>query len=139
MQAAGQKGLQHERLQRLLDHLDASVPPCMSEANDWEAIDDWLDELVPTYEAMPLPGIPDPSMPAWSNPRGGVQKYSMHVVGLLALLEAASKQDAVRLQLQHQACDLLEPCPVFALMMCQISAKRSVGGVLHHMVGPMAV
>ena len=63
MQAAAQGGLQHDRLHRLLDHLQTAVPPCMSEAADWESVDGWLDELVPAFESMPLPGIPDPSVP----------------------------------------------------------------------------
>ena len=62
LQAAAQGGLQHDRLLRLLDHLQTAVPPCMSEAADWESVDGWLDDLVPAYESLPLPGIPDPSM-----------------------------------------------------------------------------
>ena len=79
-QAAAQGGLVHDRLQRLLDHLDCAVPPCMSQANDWEAVDGWLDELVPAKESMPLPGIPDPGMqPYVSSPQRGSWCSANHV------------------------------------------------------------
>ena len=75
-QASAQGGLTHERLGRLLAHLEGAVPPCMSEAPDWEAVDGWLDELVPTMESLPLPAIPDPSKtftkpcPGWPDSSG---------------------------------------------------------------------
>lgn len=60
-QAALQGGLKHDRLEQLLKHLEGVVPPCMSTAPDWEAVEGWLDELVPMTDSLPLPSIPDPS------------------------------------------------------------------------------
>ena len=52
----------HERFNLLAAKVTLHEPPCMSDAEDWEAGHAWVDDLAPPPEpAAALPPMPDPA------------------------------------------------------------------------------
>ncbi len=50
----------HEKFARLAERVTLQEPPCMSEADDWESNNRWIDDLVPAADATSsLPALPD--------------------------------------------------------------------------------
>ena len=49
--------VQHERFTRLVSKLLKHEPPCMSEAEDWESANGWLDTLVPPPASQSLASV----------------------------------------------------------------------------------
>lgn len=50
----------HEKFARLAERVMLQEPPCMSEADDWESNNRWIDDLVPALDATTsLPALPD--------------------------------------------------------------------------------
>lgn len=50
----------HERFARLAERVTLQEPPCMSDADDWESNNRWIDDLVPVPEPVnSLPTLPD--------------------------------------------------------------------------------
>ncbi len=48
-----------ERFNRVATLLTSGPPPCMSEADDWEGANSWLEELLPPATTTSLPCITD--------------------------------------------------------------------------------
>ena len=59
-QAKNRGGLQHERLTKLMTHLESSAPPCMSDAPDWESSQGWLISTDAWPDSQQPPALPDP-------------------------------------------------------------------------------
>ena len=71
MQAKNRAGLQHDRLSKLMSHLESSAPPCMSDAPDWESSQGWLisaDMGRDGFQPQPLPD-PGTMLHTWSTLR----------------------------------------------------------------------
>ena len=50
----------HDKFARLATRVTLQEPPCMSEADDWESNNRWIDDLVPPPDATTsLPALPD--------------------------------------------------------------------------------
>jgi len=70
----------HERFSLLAAKVTLREPPCMSDAEDWEAGHGWVDDLAPPPEpAAALPPMPDPS---GARARGACKPHSVKAEGI---------------------------------------------------------
>ena len=61
-QIMGRHKMAHECFSLLAAKVTLHEPPCMSDAEDWEAGHSWVDDLAPPPEpAAALPPMPDPA------------------------------------------------------------------------------
>ena len=50
----------HEKFARLAAKVTTADPPCMSDAEDWESQNGWMDELAPPPDtSSALPALPE--------------------------------------------------------------------------------
>ena len=71
----------HERFTRLAERVTLQEPPCMSDADDWESNNRWIDDLVPTPEPVnSLPTLPDAAGEVTPPPGFGASCRPRHVL-----------------------------------------------------------
>ncbi|KAK9806315.1 hypothetical protein WJX72_010074 [[Myrmecia] bisecta] len=102
--------MQHERFTRLCNKLLKHEPPCMSEAEDWESANGWLDQLAPApTNATAASGQPDAN--------GGVQRLPVNDWALKRAWESSqrsTKEDWAE-WMRHFSVELLKESPSPAL------------------------
>ena len=50
----------HDKFSKMAARISMAEPPCMSNAEDWESQNAWVDEMAPPLEPDPcLPSLPD--------------------------------------------------------------------------------
>ncbi|BDA44527.1 Serine/threonine-protein kinase TOR [Coccomyxa sp. Obi] len=101
----------HERFARLAERVTLQEPPCMSDADDWESNNRWIDDLVPPPEPVnSLPTLPDAAM-------NGAARLPVNEAGLRRAWESSqrsTKEDWAE-WMRHFSVELLKESPSPAL------------------------